>query len=300
MNILVSGSSGLIGSALVASLSAEGHTVTRLVRFFRHSEEREITWNPLAGAIDIAALEGIEAVVHLAGESIANGRWTIARQAAIRDSRVNGTRLLSESLMRLSRPPRVLISASGVGYYGDRANETLSEESPMGKGFFANLCRDWEAATAPAQARGIRVVHARMGIVLSPSGGALAKMLAPFKLGLGGRFGSGRQYLSWVSIEDVIGAISHALMSEHLRGPVNVVAPQTLTNAEFTRTLGRVILRPTLVSVPRLALRLFFGKLAEEAILASARVVPSQLIATHYKFQYPDLEGALRHALGRP
>lgn len=295
MKILVSGSTGLIGSELVSSLSHQGDQVARLVR--RTPASGEIQWDMAAGTIEANKLEGFDAVVHLAGDPIAAGRWTPEKKARIRDSRVVGTRLLAESLARLIKPPKVFACASAIGYYGDRGNELLREESPPGRGFLAATCQEWEAASEPAAQRGIRVVHLRFGIVMSPKGGALSMMLLPFRMGLGGKLGSGRQTMSWVSIEDAVGAIHHALTTEILRGPVNGVAPNPVTNLEFTRILGKVLRRPTIFPVPGFAARLAFGEMADEALLASARVDPARLKETGYRFRHPDLETALRDLL---
>jgi uncharacterized protein (TIGR01777 family) len=294
MRVLVTGSTGLIGSALVPFLRAAGHDVIRLARVPLRAEEKVVLWDPEAGKIEPSELEGIEAVVHLAGENIA-GRWTAEKKARIRDSRVRGTRLLCEALARLERPPAVLVSASAIGYYGDRGTEILREESPPGRGFLAEVAAQWEAATEPAAQRGIRVAILRFGIVLSPRGGALAQMLLPFRLGLGGPIGSGQQYWSWIAIDDVVRAIQHALHTETIRGPVNVVAPDPVTNREFTRALGRVLGRPTLLPLPATVVRLLFGQMGEELLLASQRVEPIRLLASGFVFQYPDLDGALRH-----
>ena len=297
MRLLVSGSHGLIGSVLVPSFLKSGHHVIRLVRARDRASEREILWDPIAGRSEAKALEGLDAAVHLAGESIAIGRWTAQQKTRIRESRVRGTRVLCEALARLSARPRVLVVASAIGYYGSRGDAALTEESPPGAGFLADLCQAWEQAVEPADQCGIRVVNARLGIVLSPTGGALGAMLPPFRLGLGGRLGSGRHYMSWVALDDVVGAIHHVLRTETLRGPVNVVAPHPVTNREFTRTLGRVIRRPAHVPVPACALRFILGELADDALLASARVVPEKLQASRYAFRFPELEPALRHLL---
>lgn len=299
MNILVTGSSGLVGSALVPSLKQEGHTVTRLVRSAPAAGEKAVTWDPEKGQLSAAALDGMDAVVHLAGENIAAGRWNAERKARIRDSRVKGTRLLSDTLARLERPPRVLVSASAIGYYGSRGDEVLTEESHLGGGFLAEVCRDWEEAATPAARHGIRVVLLRYGVIFSGHGGALAKMLMPFRLGLGGRIGDGRQYVSWLALDDAVGAVHHALATEALAGPVNAVAPHPVTNAEFTRILGRVLGRPTVFPMPAFAARLAFGEMADELLLASQRVKPARLLDTNYPFRFPDLEGALRHLLGK-
>ncbi len=291
MKILVSGSSGLIGSALVPFLTAAGHEVTRLTR--AKSGAAGVGWD-----LDATRLEDFDAVVHLAGENIA-GRWTTEKKRRIRESRVEGTRLLCEALARTANPPRVMVCASAIGYYGTRGEEMLTEESALGKGFLAEVCRDWEGATTPASKRGIRVVNLRFGVVLSPKGGALAKMLLPFRLGAGGIVGNGRQYWSWIALDDVVGAIHHALVTEKLLGPVNAVAPNPVTNREFTKTLGKVLRRPTLFPMPAVAARLALGEMADAALLASARVMPTKLIATDYGFRFPDLQGALRHLLGK-
>jgi len=247
-----------------------------------------------------ARLDGVDAVVHLAGANIAAGRWTPARKAEIRRSRVEGTRSLCEALSRLAHPPTVLVSASAVGYYGNRGTETLTEESPAGTGFLADVCRAWEAAAQPVSQAGIRVVNLRFGMILSPLGGALAKMLLPFKLGAGGRIGSGEQFMSWIALDDAIGAIQYALGEESVRGPVNAVAPAPVSNTDFTRTLARVLRRPALFPLPAFAARLLFGEMADALLLGGARVMPARLQAAGYGFRFPELEGALRHLLGRP
>jgi uncharacterized protein (TIGR01777 family) len=245
-------------------------------------------------------MEGVDAVVHLAGENIAARRWTAAHKAEIRRSRAEGTRILCESLAGLSRPPRVLVSASAVGFYGDRGSELLTESSPRGAGFLADVAEDWEAATAIAERAGVRVVHLRFGVILSPAGGALRKMLFPFTMGVGGRVGSGDQFWSWVAIDDVVGAIAHAIRCDALRGPLNVVAPTPATSREFAATLARVLGRPALFPVPAGILRLLLGEMADPLLLSSARVQPARLLASGYRFRFPDLEAALRHLLGRP
>ena len=297
MKILVSGSSGLIGSALVPLLSARGHSITRLVRM--DPQPGQIHWDPERGTIEAARLEGFDAVVHLAGQNIAAGRWTPEQKARIRVSRAKGTRILAEALAALPAPPQVLICASAIGYYGNRGDEVLQEESPAGSGFLPEVCQAWEAAAAPARKMGIRVINLRTGVVLSAAGGALAKMLPAFKMGIGGVVGNGRQYMSWIALNDVVGAIVHALSNPALDGPVNAVAPHPLTNREFTVTLGRVLSRPTLFPLPAFAVRLAFGEMADELLLASQRVEPAKLASSGYKFQFPELEGALRHALGK-
>jgi len=298
MHVVVSGSRGLVGSALVPFLTTGGHRVTRLVRGMAAGPD-ETAWDPARGLVDASRLDGVDAVVHLAGENIAAGRWTASRKAEIRRSRVDGTRNLCEVLARLPRPPKVLVSASAIGFYGDRGAEVLTEASAPGAGFLTDVCREWEAATEPASRAGIRVVNLRFGMVLSPRGGALQKLLLPFRLGMGGRIGDGRQFTSWIALDDVVGAIHHAICEESVRGPVNAVAPEPVSNAEFTRTLARVLRRPTLLPVPAVAVRLAFGEMADALLLAGARVMPVRLQESGYRFRFPDLESALRHLLGR-
>ena len=296
MKVLITGSSGLVGSSMVASLASAGHHVIKLSRSTPTSPA-EIQWSPDQGRLDAAALEGIDAAIHLAGESIASGRWDEAKKARIRDSRVKGTRLLAESLAALERPPRVIVSASAVGYYGNRGDELLTEDSRPGKGFLADVCVEWESAMRPAIERGIRVVILRIGVILSARGGALARMIVPFKVGAGGKIGSGRQYMSWILLDDVVGAINHALGVESLQGPVNAVAPSPVTNAEFTSALGRVLSRPTVFPLPAFAARLALGEMADELLLAGARVAPRKLVESGYAFKHDQLEAALRAAL---
>jgi len=297
MRISVTGSSGLIGSALVPFLTAEGHEVGRIVRSTTAGAAGR--WDPGAGHVDAGAVNGKDAVVHLAGETIAGGRWSAARKARIRDSRVVGTRAVAEAVARADPRPKALLCASAMGFYGDRGDERLTEASAPGSGFLSEVSREWEEACAPARDQGVRVVNLRFGIVLSPAGGALGKMLLPFRLGAGGVVGSGRQWWSWVALDDALGAIRHALVTPGLIGPLNVVAPNPVTNAEFTRTLGRVLGRPTLFPVPAFAARLALGEMADALLLASARVAPERLQQAGYVFRHPELEGALRHVLGR-
>jgi uncharacterized protein (TIGR01777 family) len=296
MNVLISGATGLIGSALAQELKDGGHSITRLTR--SPKGENDVRWDPDAGTID-GSLAGTEAVVHLAGESIAEGRWTASKKERIMESRKKGTRLLAEAIAGLPTPPRVMVSASAVGYYGDRGNELLREDSGPGSDFLAEVCKAWEAAADPAREAGIRVVHPRFGIVLSPKGGALGTTLPIFKLGGGGRIGSGRQWWSWVALDDVVGAILHALEDDSVEDPVNVGSPNPLTNAEYTKVLGRVLNRPTVFAVPAPAIRIAIGGMADALLLASQRVEPVKLKETVYHFRYPELEGALRHLLGR-
>ena len=298
MDVLVSGSSGLVGSALVSALGDEGHQVRRLTRSGGSSPEGGVRWDPSSGMIDAAGLEGVDAVVHLAGENIV-GRWTAAKKARIRDSRVEGTYLLSGALAKLSTPPKVMVCASATGYYGDRGNELLTEESAPGHNFLAGVCQEWEAAADPAREAGVRVVHMRFGIVLSTEGGALATTLPIFKLGGGGRVGSGCQYQSWIALDDVTGAILHALSTDSLSGPVNATVPDPPTNIEYTKTLGRVLGRPTVFPLPAPVARLVLGEVADELLLASQRIEPARLKESGYSYRYPQLEGAFRHLLGR-
>jgi uncharacterized protein (TIGR01777 family) len=293
----------LIGSALVARFSDDAHTVTRVVRgsSVRNPRHRTVVWNPTSGVIDSEGLEGHDVVIHLAGEDIAAGRWTQARKYTVRESRIHGTRLLCETLAGLSQRPRVLVTASGVGYYGNHdPDHRVDETSPRGDGFLADLVRDWEQAAASALAAGIRVVHTRFGIVLSPNGGALAKMLPVFKVGLGGKIGSGKQVMSWIALDDLPSAMLHVIAHESLSGPVNVVSPRPVTNAEFSRVLGRVLGRPAILPVPGFAVRLLFGEMADALLLGGAHVIPHRLRETAFRFAYPDLEQALVHLLHAP
>lgn len=302
MNVLVSGGTGFIGSALSRCLSAEGHEVSLLTRraLLPAAPARHVFhWDPPARRIDGSAFAGMGAVVHLAGESLAEGRWSEARKRRIVDSRVGTTRLLAEAIADRATPPRVLVSASAVGYYGSRGEELLTEESAPGGGFLAELCREWEAAVAPASARGVRVVLVRIGVVLGPGGGALAKMLLPFRLGLGGPLGNGRQWMSWVALDDLLGAVGFAVGHEELSGPVNAVAPEAARSGDFARALGKILGRPAFFPAPAWALKLLVGEMAEEALLSSVRAAPVKLLAAGYTFRFPRLEDALRHALGR-
>jgi uncharacterized protein (TIGR01777 family) len=297
MEVLVSGSSGLIGTALVAKLEAAGHRPIRLVR--GQATGDAVAWDPAAGTIDRAALEGVDAVVHLAGAGIGDHRWTDAYRARIRDSRTRSTELLARTLAGLDRRPAVLLSGSAIGYYGDRGDEVLTESSGPGTDFLAEVCVAWEAATAPAEQAGIRVVHLRTGIVLSGQGGALKKQLPLFRLFLGGHFGNGRQWQSWIAIDDEVGAIVH-LLDHDDSGAVNLTAPTPVTNADFAKTLGRKLGRPAVVPVPAFGPRLLLGReMADELLFASQRVQPSALEANGYGFAHPELDSALASALGR-
>lgn len=295
--LLVSGSRGLIGSALVSYVKAGGHDVVRLVR--GKAPAGSVSWSPEQGKLDPQVLAGVDAVVHLAGENIAAARWTASFREKLRTSRVRPTRLLCETLARQVRPPRVLVSASAVGFYGDGGDRELDETSDSGESFLADVARQWEAATRPAQEAGIRVVQLRFGMVLSPAGGALRRLLPVFQVGLGGPVGDGRQYWSWISIDDAVGVIWHALRNAALVGPVNAVAPEVVTNQEFSRTLARVLRRRAWLPLPARVARLALGAMADELLLASARVVPRRLRESGYRFRDAHLEDALRRLLGR-
>lgn len=294
LNILVSGASGPIGSALVAGLTGAGHRVTRLVRR-PPAAASELEWDPMQ-PVPPDKVSGFDAVIHLSGESIAS-HWDQKKRQAIRDSRVISTRNLAQALAHSPAKPRVLITASAIGYYGNRGQEMLTENSAPGYNFLGMVCREWEKATEPATEAGIRTAQMRIGIMLSLTGGALKQMLKPFRFGLGGIIGNGKQYWSWVAIEDVVGALRHALTHEGLSGPVNVVSPNPVTNIEFTRAIAQVVRRPALFPLPPFAVRLFFGQMGEELMLASARVLPSKLEASGYKFRYPELKPALMDIL---
>jgi uncharacterized protein (TIGR01777 family) len=294
--ILVSGASGPIGAALVPALNASGAAVTCLVRKMAAGPD-QIVWDP-ARPLPPDSVSGLDAVIHLAGESIV-GRWTPAKKRRILESRTQGTGHLAEAAANASPPPRVFISASAVGFYGNRGDEILREDSGSGEGFAAEICRQWEAAAQPAAKAGIRTAQMRFGVVMSADGGALPKMLTPFRLGLGGRMGNGRQWWPWVSVRDVVGAIQHVLNHESLSGPVNTVAPNPVSNAEFTRILASVLRRPALFPMPAFAVRIIFGEMGEELFLASQRVEPAKLAASGYQFQHPDLKNALQKILQR-
>ena len=299
MDVVVTGSHGLIGSALLPALAAAGHRVRRLVR--SRPGPGEVAWDPDAGTIDAAGLEGVDAAVHLAGVGIGDRRWTSAQKARIADSRVKGTGLLATTLAGLPAPPRVLVSQSAVGYYGDRGDEVLTEDSGPGQGFLAGLVGAWEAAAAPAADAGIRLVTTRSGVVLAAGGGALKRQVPLFRLGLGGPLGSGRQWVSWIAIEDEVGGILHALADESLSGPVNLTSPHPVTGADLARAIGRAVRRPAVLPVPRPALALVLGReLTDEMVLASQRALPTRLGAAGYRFRHPDVAGALAAALRRP
>lgn len=293
MKVLISGSSGFVGSALVKKMRGLKHEVFRLVRKKEKLQKDEIYWNPEKSEIDLEKLEGFDAVVHLAGENIL-GRWTEAKKKKIRDSRVKGTQFLSESLVQLSKPPASLLCSSAIGFYGNRGEETLNESSLPGNGFLADVCQEWESASQAASKPGIRVIHYRIGLVLSAEGGALAKMLLPFKLGLGGKLGNGQQWMSWIHLEDLLAGIVFILENSSLSQAVNAVSPHPVRNQEFTECLANSLHRPAYFTVPEFALKLVTGEMAEEALLTSAKVAPHRLLQAGFKFKYPHLLEALR------
>ncbi len=297
LTIAITGASGLIGRPLVARLRADGHTVIRLVRRQENLRDDEIHWNPMTTEIDFSSLDGVDAVINLAGEPIASGRWTDERKKLIMDSRVQGTALLAAVMNRSQRRPSVFVSPSAIGFYGDRGDEELTEFSMPGKGFLADVCIAWEQAVKAATDVGVRVVHPRIGVVLSRKGGALREMLPPFKLGLGGRLGSGQQWWSWIALDDMVQVLIECVTNEQLRGPVNAVAPNPVRNVDFTKTLGRVISRPTIFPVPPFALRILLGEMADALLLASIRVLPMQLQEAGFTFEHTELEAALRAEL---
>lgn len=310
--IAVTGASGLIGRTLVDSLTAANHQVYRLVRTSgvtrpavgrndipggnRTDGVREMSWDPATGVVDFGALEGIDAVVHLAGEPIGDARWTAETKRRIRDSRVTGTTVLAEALAQLDAPPRVFVSGSAVGFYGNAGARPLTEDAPVGDDFLAHVCRDWEAASAPAARVGIRVVHPRTGVVIARSGPLMDKVRLPFRLGLGGRIGDGNQYVPWISLTDHVRALRH-LIDHELEGPVNLVGPHAVTNRELTTALGRAMRRPTVLPIPVLAIRMLYGEMGVSLATASQNVVPAKLIDTGFSYEHPDLDTALRVAL---
>ncbi|MGB9333614.1 MAG: TIGR01777 family oxidoreductase [Candidatus Acidiferrales bacterium] len=298
MRILMTGASGLVGTALATELRVAGATVSRFVRPGAPAAAGDVAWNPETAEMNLAAAEGADVVVNLAGASIGGGRWTARRKVLLRSSRVDLTERLVAGLGRLKKPPSILVSASAIGYYGDRGEEPLTEASASGKDFLATISRDWEAAAMKAEQFGMRTVIARFGIVLAKNGGALPQMLTPFKMGVGGRIGSGKQWMSWVALDDAVGAIRLAIGDGAVRGPLNVVAPNPVRNADFTRVLARVLRRPAIFPAPAFALRLMLGEMADALLLSSQRVVPQELSERGFRFQYADLESALRRALG--
>ncbi len=297
MNILLTGATGLIGSALFRHFQSYGHQVYPLTRYPKG--DHDIGWDPDSGQLNLANLQDLDAVVHLAGESITGGLWTPKRKNKIFKSRVEGTRLLCNKLNELDRPPRVLLSASGIHYYPFMGGGEFDELGPEGEGFLYEVCKSWEKMTELAGEKGIRVVNLRFSVVLSPKGGALALMLPAFKYGLGGRLGRGQQYMSWIAIDDVVDIIDHCLLDDQLTGPVNVCAPESVTNTDFTRILGEVLRRPTLLPVPEIVVKTLFGQMGRETLLADFRIVPRKLLEGNYTFKYPSLQSALSHLLDR-
>lgn len=297
MRVAVSGSTGLIGSALCAYLQKQNHTVNRIVRGGSSGDSSAIKWDPSAGSIEADKLNGVDAVIHLAGENIASGRWTDEQKKKIKESRITGTSLLARTICGLSTKPQVVVSGSAVGFYGDRGDETLTETNNPGFGFLADVCREWEDAIAPVREAGVRVVNARTGVVLSPKAGALQKMLPIFKLGGGGVVGDGKQYMSWISLEDEVKALTFLLTNTSLEGPVNLVAPNAVTNAQFTSSLGKVLHRPTIFPLPGFAAKIILGEMADELLLASQRCQPAKLLKAGYNFEFPKIDEALTDAL---
>ncbi len=294
--IAITGATGLIGTALGAHLRTDGHTVIRIVR--RNPTGDDVIWDPAAGTIDAAKLEGIDALVHLAGEGIADSRWSEEHKRRVLDSRVLGTTLIAKTLASLDRKPTVFASGSAVGFYGDRGDEELTESSSNGVGFLADVVKQWEGATAPAEGSGIRIAHLRTGLVLSTTGGALKQQLLPFKLGAGGRFGSGKQYLPWIAIHDMTSAVLHVIDTPSLAGPINMVGPNPVTNAAFTKALGKAVHRPTPIPTPLLAVKLLYGaEMVKEMLLVSNRVLPTKLLASGFEFKHPELRATLEMLL---
>lgn len=297
MKILISGASGLVGTKLTAALRSDGHTVAHLVRPGSTPQAGDVPWDPAAGTVDAAAMEGAEAVVHLSGASVGEGRWTPERKRILRSSRIDSTRVLVGALERMKQRPRVLISTSATGIYGDRGDEILTESSSPGSDFLSQLAREWETEALKAEASGIRTVIARYGVVLSTKGGALARMLTPFKLCVGGRLGSGKQWMSWIALEDVLGFLRAAIADERYKGAVNVVAPNAVRNAEFTRALADMLHRPAIFPAPAFALRAALGEMADALLLSSQRVQPERLLAAGFAYRFNHIEPALRALL---
>lgn len=298
LTVAITGASGLIGSSLSAFLTSGGHKVLPLVR--DRAREGEVFWDPKGGALDAEDLQGVDGVVHLAGESLSALRWTEEKKKEILRSRREGTLLIASTLARMRQAPQVLVSASGVNFYGHRGNDVVTEETGPGKGFLSQVCREWEGATKPAQKAGLRVVTIRSGFVISPLGPGLGKILPPFKAGLGGRFGNGRQYMSWIDLDDEVGLIHHALTRPGVAGPMNCTAPNPVPNSGFTDALGRVLGRPTVFPLPAVAIRAMLGELGVELLLKGARVIPRKAQETGYEFLFPSLEESLRFQLGKP
>jgi uncharacterized protein (TIGR01777 family) len=299
LTFLISGASGVVGTALIPFLTTGGHRVVRLVRNQGTRQPDEIYWHPFKGHLDLTGIGPIDVVIHLSGENIGQGRWTPQKKKKIIESRSKSTRLLSAALTRMASPPRVMLCASAIGYYGDRGDRIMTEANECGADFISGVCSDWEAGTAPALDKGIRVAFLRIGVVLTPLGGALKKFLPPFSLGLGGKIGNGKQYMSWISIDDLIYAVQHIIHEDTIHGPVNLVAPEPVTNEQFAKSLGKVLRRPTRVPIPAGLIKGLYGRMGREILLASTRVFPQKMLDAGFTFRYPDLESALRHLLGR-
>ncbi|MBW2634793.1 MAG: TIGR01777 family oxidoreductase [Deltaproteobacteria bacterium] len=299
LHILMSGAGGVVGSSLIPFFTTGGHRVTRLVRRKPLKNENERFWDPQKGILDIEDTDSFDVVIHLSGENIGQGRWSPEKKRKIIESRNKTTALIARHISRMAKPPEVFLSASAIGFYGDRGDEVMTEENECGTDFISGVCSQWENAAIPALEKGIRVVFLRIGVVLSPVGGALQRLLPSFKMGLGGKVGSGGQYMSWISMDDLIGTVYHAINDESLSGPVNIVAPAPVSNLELTRTLGKVISRPALFTIPAWLIKLLFGEMGQEILLASTRVKPEKILAAGYRFRHPDLERALRHLLGK-
>ncbi len=299
MKVAITGASGMVGTALKDKLKAEGHEVVSYARKVSPGQTGEFAWNPDAGTIDTAGLVGVEAVVNLAGENIAGKRWSAEQKEKIRASRVKGTTLLANTIAALAVKPEVLVSASAIGFYGDRGDEMLTENSAPGTGFLAEVCKEWEQSTKAAEASGVRIVMARFGVILSKNGGALQKMLPIFQMGGGGIIGSGKQYMSWVTLDDVVNALIFAVQNKSVKGAVNIVAPNSVRNSEFTDALGHALHRPVVLPLPAFAAKLIMGEMADELLLSSARVEPLALEENKFGFEYPNLAGALLHTLSQ-
>lgn len=296
MKVVIAGATGLVGTELTNQLIQEGHQVKKLVRREARTPN-EIAWNPDEQRLRVADLEGTDVVINLAGENISEGRWTAAKKKSIMESRLQSTCTLTNAILTMQHPPFTLINASAVGFYGNRGDELLTEKSSNGQGFLAHVCKEWEKAAEPVANKKVRLVYTRFGVILSPHGGALKKMLTPFKLGLGGVVGSGKQYMSWIALEDVVGALKHLMLDNSIQGPVNIVSSQPVTNANFTKTLGSVLSRPTFFSMPASVARFVFGEMADELLLSSQRVSNQKLLESGYAFKHPNLEEYLRNSL---
>ncbi len=296
MKVLVSGASGLVGHALIPALEEDGHAVLRLVRHPVRDPGEEMEWNPYSGRIDASSLPPFDAVIHLSGESIA-GRWNTAKKRAIYDSRIRTTAFLAECMERMEKPPSVWLCASAIGYYGNRGDQSLTEDAEPGSTYLASVCEDWEKATKPAADRGVRVVNMRFGVVLDKDGGSLPLMMRPFKMGVGGIIGNGNQYMSWITLDDLVSAIVFTLNNDSLQGPVNFVAPSPATNRAFTKAMGKALHRPTILPTPAFAIRAALGQMAKELILASTRVIPQKLTNAGFQFEHPEIDEALQKIL---